>query len=404
MFLGGHYNSRNEIFIYVEKFNKLRNYVLADFVDSNEFSLFNQLTSMNYDYENNPSMLEILNYSQKQVREDTVYRVSFETITALIPKIRIVEDSLIIGFRIELSSDDPELFGKPKSFNAQERFWLNMDDAQRGYLPNLDLNLPNIDKVVIRNIGQGNWNELVSDKKFVLIYDSGTIYSTKANIVKTIAGSRNIEYQKDKPVLILSHWDVDHYHFLTAFDDETIKSFCIFIYRASIPNLTARKILGRFRKLNTDALYPLACANPSPKRSSSKLIGIPLTINKSIILYNASKNQSRNKSGIGLCIRRKNCSVILPGDFDYSQISDFILPDLAYACNHYLIVPHHGGKAGNFEYKAHRNNILKEAVISVGKNPYNPSHPHANNVINLKAKGFSVIRTDIIDRDYIIKL
>ncbi|PVD51077.1 hypothetical protein DC498_16820 [Terrimonas sp.] len=396
MFWGSHYINRNEIFIYIEKFNKLGNYVLADFVDSNEFGFFNQVTNMNYDYENNPSMLEILNYSQKQVREGTVYRVSFETITTLIPQIQIVEDSLIIGFRIDLLPNGPELFGKPKSFSAEERFWLNMDDTQRDYLPN-------IDKVIVRNIGQGNWNELASDKKFVLIYDSGTIYSTKADIVKTIAGSRNIEYQKDKPVLILSHWDVDHYHFLTAFDDETIKSFCTFIYRASIPNLTARKVLGRFRKLNKDALCPLACIDPSPKKSSSKLIGINLTINKNIILYNASKNPSRNKSGIGLCIRKKNYCVILPGDFDYSQISDFILPDLAYACNHYLIVPHHGGKAGKFEYKTYSNNILKEAVISVGKNPYNPPHPHANNVINLKAKGFSVIRTDIIDRDYIIK-
>ena len=105
-----------------------------------------------------------------------------------------------------------------------------------------------------------------------------------------------------------------------------------------------------------------------------------------------------------MILRKSNTSVLFTGDYDYTQVCNYMLPDVRYKCNQFLIVPHHGGNAGKFAYACSTQNILKDAVISVGPNPYKPSHPHTNNIAALVAKGFSVIRTDIIAHDYVISV
>jgi beta-lactamase superfamily II metal-dependent hydrolase len=172
----------------------------------------------------------------------------------------------------------------------------------------------------------------------------------------------------------------------------------------SIPNLTARKALGRFRILNPSALIPVPSSSPAPRRSSTALTKNNLAGRGDLILYNACQNRSRNKSGIALSIRKSATSVILSGDYDYSQISKYMLPDFNYKCSHYLVVPHHGGKAGKFVYAASPLNILEDAIISVGPNPYCPRHPHMSNINNLRGSGFSVVRTDLLINDYEILL
>ncbi|HLX54174.1 MAG TPA: hypothetical protein VKR58_09540, partial [Aquella sp.] len=328
------------------------------------------------------------------------YAVSAETIRLFSTQIRIVEDSLIIGFRIELTPESPLFFGKAKSFNDNERFFRNMDDHSSSDNLKIPFMFKPIDKIIVRNIGQGSWNELVSNNKIILAFDFGTSYTTKKNDVRKLIGNREVEYQISYPILILSHWDVDHYHFLLAFSDVTIKSIFIFVYRSAIPNLTSRKALGRFRILNKNALLAIPCYSPNTIPSFPQKFYFPGI--SSIIIYNANKSRSKNKSGIALVVRRKKICFIFPGDYDYTQISKYILPDLNYACQHYLNVPHHGGKAGNFIYDISGKNIPINAVISVGKNPY--GHPNQKNIMELKKKGFRVVRTDVMHGDYSINI
>lgn len=399
------FENKEDIYVYVEKYNKFSKYLLLDFVDSNELMFFNLITGFNYDWEHKPVMMEIINYKQKTVQKGVMYRISNETIQLFQQRIQIVEDSLLIGFRIELNENDSDIIGKNILFNLEERLWRNMDDSSYSDISQFKNKFKSYDKLVVRNIGQGNWNELIFKDQIELVFDCGTIYTTKREQILRMIGNRNFEYQKSKPIFILSHWDVDHYHFLLGFDDNTINSVSAFIYRGEIPNLTARKALGRFRILNRSALFPLSAVLPKlPKKSSTELEIIDLTGNGNILLQNAYKNRSRNKSGIGLTIRKSSVSIILSGDYDYSQISDYILPILNYECYHYLVVPHHGGKAGKFIYNTSSKNLLKQAIISVGANPYNPRHPHSENITSLRAKGFTVIRTDIFSNDYCIDI
>ncbi len=397
-------DEKNEIIVYIEKFVKRSKYVLFDFVDSNEFISFNSITSFNYDWEDKPTMIELINYSQGNLIEGTMYSLSIKAIGQIFERIERVEDSLVIGFRLDIFEDDFILFGKSISFNQLERSVRNMDDTNNSLLPDIGLKLPPTEKVIVRNIGQGSWNELIFENNIFLAFDFGTIYTTKKNQIFRLIGNRDIEYQKSNPVFILSHWDVDHYHFILGFQDNTIKSVSGFIYRSSIPNLTARKALGRFRKLNNNALIPLAAISPSLNRNSIFIQKQEMFCNSEILFFNASQNRSRNKSGIGLALRKKKSSVVFSGDYDYSQISSFILPLLNYECNHYLIVPHHGGNAGKFEYKNPAKNKLKSSIISVGKNPYYPKHPFQKNIDQLHKIGFKVLRTDIKNADIIINL
>lgn len=392
------------ILIIIERFDKSNNIVLFDFVDSNAFETFNSLLDLQYDWINNPNMIQVTNYKQKKIREGTVYRVAFDVLRSLKDRISLVKESFIIGFSIQLDDNDLSLFGKSKSFNDSEKLLLGIEEPFKPFYNNLDLGVSKLSEIVIRNIGQGSWNELLADKKYEIIFDIGTIYTTSKTAIQTLIGNRDKEYQKSKPILLLSHWDVDHYHFLLALEDNTIKSFEAFIYRGILPNLTARKALGRFKMLNHKKLFPVSPESPLPKRSSSKLKQLTTSPNSAVLIYNASKNASRNRSGLGLAIRKISTSVIFSADFNYSQVSNYILPDLNYPCDHYLIVPHHGGNAGKFEYKINLQNRLIEAIISVGKNPYKPRHPYSKNIQELKKTGFKIVRTDNISSDYIINL
>ena len=394
--------NRAEFFVYIEKYNKSDKYVLFDFVDSNEFFVFSSLYISNYDWEHLPTMIELLNYNQKPLQEGVNYSISLNSLLSIQNQIAVVEDSLLIGFRIVLTLENTIIFGKAKSFSDDDRFFRHMEDYSSFDLPKTNYRQYSVDKIIIRNVGQGSWNELESKGLKTLVFDFGTTYTTKKVDVYKLLGNRDIEYQKSSPTLILSHWDVDHYHFLLAFSNETIKSFPIFIYRSSIPNLTARKALGRFRILNKKALFALQANNPHPKKSSTLLQKLPFYGRSDLLLFNGYRNRSRNKSGIGLVLRKINISVIFSGDYDYLQISNYILPELNYVCKHYLIVPHHGGNAGKFIYDSPPKPILTEAIISVGPNIYN--HPISKNVLELKKKGFKILRTDYLNNDYLINI
>jgi beta-lactamase superfamily II metal-dependent hydrolase len=398
------YPTREELFFYVEKFQKQDGIVLMDFIDSNEFGSFDVITQLNYNWERRPTMIEVRNYKGRSLREGVTYRMTRETILRLANRLQILEESLIIGFRIQLDSDDGEIFGPSKNFTLTEQFWrfgLGAGDT----LPDQQQLPISADQVIVRNVGQGSWNEIASHGDVKLVFDIGTLWSTKASDIIRLISNRNLEYQRTKPSLILSHWDVDHYHFLLGLEDATIKSFDRFITRTDPPTLTARKAAGRFRILNPTALIEVApLAPPATMKNSTALGHSYLTTNRDYILFNSYKNPSRNKCALGLTIRKNSKAVIFSGDYDYSQVSNHILPLLNFKCDHYLVVPHHGGKAGKFIYNHSRLNKLQEAVISVGKNPYKPQHPHSNNVTQLRATGFSVIRTDYKGTDHIISL
>lgn len=396
---------RDYIILYVEKYLPAQKIVLADFFDSNEFEKYSSATGLDYPWQQRPTMIEFLNYSQKRVNEGTYYHVEVDVLQSILKRISTNEGSLIVGFKVMLREDDETVFGKSKSFTDNEKIQLNYFLYGRTCILNYktDYGIKGIDKVVVKNVGQGSCNELWHKKECMIIFDCGTSYSTPSHEVYEMTDNFQQNYHSSRPICIISHWDVDHYHFLLSYSDETIKSFSYFICRNELPTLTARKALGRLKALNGNAIQPLMVVPPQPsKRSGIELHMSSLVVGNFIHLYNGTKNRNRNKSGIGLVLLKPNKCFIFSADFDYQQISNSILDKVRYNCEQYLIVPHHGGKAGKCVYNYSRKNKLKDAIISVGKNSY--EHPFKSNIEFLKSLGFNVIQTLLTKEDYIKEL
>jgi hypothetical protein len=137
------------------------NTLLVDFLDSGAYNIFLESTQPISDGKTilDPSMILIQNYNQKKVREGVTYPLNINTIKTILNENRIAlyqQDSLIIGFHIDLKQDDDDLFGKSKSFDDIERFHLNMNRWPDNGIPEFKAN--GDIKVLVRNVGQGSWN------------------------------------------------------------------------------------------------------------------------------------------------------------------------------------------------------------------------------------------------------
>jgi hypothetical protein len=177
--------------------------------------------------------------------------------------------------------------------------------------------------------------------------------------------------------------------------------FSGFICRDYVPTLTSRILFRKIRDaVGTQNTYAIP---PEPKLGRGGPHFFNLTSEKrQVVIYNAQQHKNRNISGIALSIKSKNGSMILPGDAHYNQISRDILGNLNFKSDHYLVVPHHGGKAGKYVYSVPPKITVRDAVISVGENSYH--HPIESNVDCLETSRFRVLRTDRVGTDIMINL
>ncbi|MCC5928982.1 MAG: hypothetical protein JJU28_07030 [Cyclobacteriaceae bacterium] len=239
--------------------------------------------------------------------------------------------------------------------------------------------------------------------KVNIVYDAGAPMNSSRADIATIIGNRNILYPTSKPVLILSHWDKDHYHSLIGMTDTELQSnFSAFVCRDRVPNQTSRILFGRLRNAVGSANTYTISANSRLTRGGPTFFS-PLTpINNQVVLYNSQHHKNRNISGLALTVKTKSGSIILPGDTHYDQISRDILPHLNYRHKHNLVVPHHGGKAGAYQYNTPALATVDKAVISVGANRY--GHPFANHIASLRTSGFTSHQTNAVATDIIVTL
>ncbi|MDI1234541.1 MAG: hypothetical protein PSX81_09685 [bacterium] len=404
-----HYHRKynpDDVLVYIEEFIKEAGTVLFDFLDSDEYERFSSYGEKN-NSQDSGSMVIVNNYRLKTIQENTVYAIKRSVIERWSEQ-NIIDsenqNSFLIGYRVELPNTENQVFSESVSLdelsNSNRAYYVHGN----GNLKLLSLQLKGQISIMVRNVGQGNWNEIKQNDSVKIVFDAGAPTNASNISVLGIIGSKAIEYSKDRPGLILSHWDKDHYHSLLGMSNAELGGFSFFICRNFIPNLTSRKLFERIKKaLGLNNIIAIAAGNKVTRGGPTCLK--PLTaINNQIVIYNGQRNKNRNLSGLVLTIKTGKASAILSGDCYYEQISRDILPHLNYTCDHYLIVPHHGGNAGNYLYNSNKRNKLKEAIISVGNNPYKPPHPYQNNIKNLVISGFKIIRMDRIIGDYGFKL
>jgi glyoxylase-like metal-dependent hydrolase (beta-lactamase superfamily II) len=223
------------------------------------------------------------------------------------------------------------------------------------------------------NCGQGNWNELHSGS-FVLIYDVGASKIYKKHEVVDLVESRREALGNKTKVVFISHWDLDHYQALLAFEQDDFDNLQVIVGPSQIPDtVTYRRIL---EKLHLNGI-PFLTMPPSKKINGDRSKSIDLICENTVGPFNifrATPGKSRNQAGIVIVADGENGKALLTGDHHYPKILNSVTSKIAPKDRVVMVAPHHGGSAGCIDVKDWRKHFPRiEIPISVGKNYY--GHP-----------------------------
>ncbi|MFJ9385208.1 hypothetical protein ACIROD_15875 [Peribacillus sp. NPDC101481] len=384
--------------IYIEKFNRFAGLLLADFIVSDDFLKFCKSIDQAFNPSDDRTMLYIegLRFiSGIYPKEGCVYNLPNELISEINwvrePKGEL-EGSDIIAFRSKSNIELPSFFS-----NALKRVdWTTAQSSWKGD-PCGGSELFGDINVVVKNVGQGNWNEIYSNNKCRIIYDLGaSIHFSKLEVKKVIQ-STNAFF--DRPSLIISHWDVDHYKAIFQIEDTLLKQLCCVFCPSKLPNLTSKRAF----KILQNSCWCINAISPSNLRIVKRRVSLELMIrNSNFSLFRGEKSSDRNKSGLSIAIWSKKEAVIMAGDHYYSQIFDDIYKSIPVGMKLNIVTPHHGGEAGKLDSYVGRIPRVNKAVTSTGKNSY--GHPREKNRKTLAKMGFTYFRTDYAGKDIVIPL
>lgn len=397
-----------KIIIFIEKIIRYQNdngeniiYMLLDFPikNSNINIFFERIQS---EFTEGASMLEIKN-------------IKFDE-TGIIPReghYYYMPDSLIEGFNwveynqnnsdssnyIRLSSD-----GLTNKIKFEKAFNYKALAEDKKPTLNLKKGLKTFDKINsskieidIYDVGQGNWNEICFNDNFLITYDLGasssSVFLDTYNSITTTQ-LRNLKINSIlktnfdwNKILIISHWDIDHYNGIFDISDNILENYNFCLVPNKIENLTTQRAFDKL--LRNTVVYPIEMNNKGRGIGASSVL-TEIYSSPVFKLYKGTKCSDRNKRGLLLSLHAKNMDFIFPADHHYNQIENYIIPNCINR-NFNLVVPHHGGNAGN--YNLIRSWIHCNHSIISTNGRY--GHPKFKILNNLNTTFHSVYRTDI---------
>lgn len=209
--------------------------------------------------------------------------------------------------------------------------------------------------VIVRDVKQGNCNEIYTNDKLLYVYDYGTyIHATKAEVTTLINKTYNL-YKAHNPVLIISHWDLDHYHLLKGLiSNKQPLPFSAIIIIGHLPNITSQRLYEKIKNK-----VPFFIVSPPKRNALPKLKKVSTRV---VDIYAPDCYQDRNHSGLVCVMNENDRKWVLPGDSSYEQIKDFF-----YSPQHInFVLPHHGGEAGDVT-NLNTGNIQKVAISAQRK-------------------------------------
>lgn len=382
-----------DMIIYIEKFNKYEGVLLADFITVNDFNLFCNSIDMPSDHR---TMLYIVGLNFKSgisPKEGCIYKIP---------------DELRFGFEWyredESASDIIAFTAKPKKKYEQSFFSRAIKRTRKtGTQSKVELgnwdgipcggsNISGEVKIRIKNVGQGNWNEIYVNKKCKIIYDLGvSIKLNQSDVRKIVGNSTSFEHN---PSLIISHWDIDHYKAIFQVEPHRLSSLCCSFFPSIVPNLTSSRAC---KILLENCSYNVG-VKESNSRKKKRRISLEIIYRQvNFMLLKGEKSSDRNKSGISMALWNEDNCTILGGDQHYYQIFDDILKELPSRVKLNIVTPHHGGEAVSLKKFIKKVNNVGRAVTSTGPNNY--GHPRESNRKDLSEMGFDWERTDLVKND-----
>lgn len=370
--------------IYIEKYDSIEGFLLADFISKEDYIEFcNKIRYENYiNDERTMLFIENLRFNKGIVpKEGSVYEIPYE----LIENLKWIKES---------TSENRSDLHEEAGFSNIISFRTNAN--YMGYsIFKTSLNSTHLKFISL----PGNWNEIYDNNKCKVIYDIGaSIFSTNLEIRKFVSESKRAF--SDSPSLIISHWDIDHYQSLFELDKSDLGSLCCVFVPDKLITETSKRA---FNILKSNCNF-INVINQSPKRAIKRRISLEMLCSdkKHFAFFRGEKSKDMNKSGLALTVWNNRGCAILAADHHYSQIFSDIYKIIPQNLKINIVTPHHGGEAGKIP-KQMINPILPElAVTSTGNNNY--GHPKDEIRKDLSYIGFRWLRTDFEGQDILITL
>lgn len=229
-------------------------------------------------------------------------------------------------------------------------------------------------ELMVVNCGHGNWNEIrtTADR---IIYDVGASrWFTKVD-VRTLVAKQRIASEARSVSVVISHWDIDHYHALLEFNSAELAKLRVVFTPSQVPNT---ETFRRVHKLLNDHGVVLAAQPPASRTGTSREIVLkPLWTKGIFTMFRATPGRSRNQTGIVLGVRGKSEMALLTGDHHYDKVLAAVGKVAAadkQPC--VLVVPHHGGLAGSLS-AVNWLQVFSSVTTTISCGPNSYGHPFA---------------------------
>ena len=250
--------------------------------------------------------------------------------------------------------------------------------------------------VLVNDVGQGNWNEYHCGNNIPLVFDIGADRYASNKSARSLIGQILPQYQslEKKPVVIISHWDLDHYRCLLSMSDLEINLFDCFIVMETLPTATAKKAYDLIEK--NLGVNILAVTERLPTKKAASLMIHPLHKAKKLSIYQGVGNNTNN-TGFIVAVSNNHTIVLLSGDCSWSQLNHLTRAEGQHKKKRlcHLVVPHHGsGKDCCYKgFVLPSSWLYGKAAVSVGINMYGHPNPGVLKYLN-SLFGSHASRTD----------
>ena len=372
--------------------------IAIDFRLPSDVNTFNNVIGSNL---TSSTYLELRNMkTSKRLRTGCYYQLNLNLLKETIFENYVDQEFGLFGGYFELSemeypiNNNTEILQTHEPLNNEDLRWKNDEVIiQKKIYPANDM------EVYIKDVGQANWNELRIEGAVKVLFDAGAELHASKPEAQRIFNTRRNDLEESRPLLVLSHWDMDHIHCLKYLSDYDIKKcFSALICPDRVKSVTSITIRKNFiRALGKHNVYSLSL----PTRTN----GISMTEWCSmgcLTIYKGEANSNINFCGLVMFVEGTKKTVNFTGDCRLSQANDVYIKIKANKNeykNHILISPHHGGDYGT-KYRTY-DLPCNDIAISVSINNIY-GHPQKNMLKYLKQRG-TVVQTSTVG-DIIFKI
>ena len=236
-----------ECIVFLDSYTKAGDGIVDAYIDfrlSKDLTMFRQIAELP---ENAGTYIELRSLkSAKRLMRGCYYKLNLNLLKNY--TFNRLDNSLLIGGIYDLSKmnmptdNDTELLQQHEPLEPEDLRQRNVPQA-----PPMLFSATDNMQLFVKDVGQANWNELRFGNRLVILFDAGAKLNASISEVTSIFDSRKADLALSKPILVISHWDMDHIHCLKLISQVDIpKYFSKLICVDKMRSVTAVGIYEKF--------------------------------------------------------------------------------------------------------------------------------------------------------------